>query len=95
MTATETNSAIRVLGRPSAVELTPDWSHFARRVIEFAGGRYLGPQASLLAGQTLHLFQDPATRTTLAILDEEITIARVVERLERARAAFAGEKSAA
>ena len=67
----------------------PDFRDYPKRIIEFCGAVYLGVQQSLIAGEPLHLFTDPATGTTLAILEDEITIARVRERLERARAAFA------
>jgi hypothetical protein len=66
----------------------PDFSDYPKTIIEFCGAQYLGVQQSPLAGDRLHLFTDPQTGTTLAILENEITIARVQERLSRARAAF-------
>ncbi len=61
----------------------------ARQCIERAGGRYLGEQtAPALAGPLL-LFQDPITRTTLAMREAEISVASVRERLARAREMFA------
>jgi hypothetical protein len=70
-----------------------DDSQYPRSAIELAGAQYLGVQESLLAGDRLHLFQDPATRTTLAMLESEISLGSVQERLARAREMFTKERA--
>lgn len=64
-----------------------DWKDHPRRIVEFAGGRYLGEQETA-EGAKLHLFSEPVTGTTLAVAERTLTIARVREKIERARAEF-------
>jgi hypothetical protein len=58
-----------------------------RNIIELAAAQWVGLQESN-DGTPLVLFRDPVTRSTLCLLEEDLTVDAVLARLEVSRKLF-------
>lgn len=57
-------------------------------VISQCGARYEGIQANSRGGDGLVLFTDPITRTTLALLESDVTVENVQRKLREKHAVY-------
>lgn len=58
-----------------------------KKIIEAGGGEWVGIQGAKMGN--LILFNDPTNRGTLAVREEELTVAAVRAAIEKSRQAFA------